>query len=123
MITDRRARAAKGKVKASSSFTNPRRLMLRKARNFYETLGIKPTAPQRDVLSSVRRLRLCVHPDKVRQTPITQAIWELLELVNNIMKEPFARGSYDASLRTGGLPPHGCIETDIPFFKKKFGVD
>ncbi|CAL1148544.1 unnamed protein product [Cladocopium goreaui] len=38
---------------------------VKQARNFYETLGVKPSAPAKDIRNAYRQIALRIHPDKV----------------------------------------------------------
>jgi len=71
-------------------------------RNYYEELGVSPTASQADIHEAYRRLVKTYHPDKHAQNELRDLALEKLKVINEaygILSSPHQRKAYDAQLQ------------------------
>ncbi len=67
-------------------------------RNYYEDLGVHPTASPSEIHDAYRRLVTLYHPDKHEQNELRELALEKLKVVNEaygILSSPHQREAYD----------------------------
>ncbi|KAJ3089146.1 hypothetical protein HK102_007109 [Quaeritorhiza haematococci] len=64
--------------------------------NYYNVMGVSPTATTRELRSKYRALSLQYHPDKVDSvSPEDEALYLRIQKANEILKDEVARQAYD----------------------------
>ena len=75
-------------------------------RNYYDVLGVAPTASQEDIKRAYRRLAKAYHPD-VNREPGAIARFKEINEANQVLSEPGRRAHYDRqSLLAGRHQAH-----------------
>ncbi|CAE8626302.1 unnamed protein product, partial [Polarella glacialis] len=83
---------------------------VRRARNLYETLGVKPSAAAKDVRNAYRQISLRIHPDKVRSRGgaeeaeslirEAEATFKIVSSAYEVLGDEGKRAAYHRTLRT-----------------------
>lgn len=73
---------------------------IKKAKNYYEILGVAETASQQEITKAYRALALKFHPDKYTGPPAgkdeVEEIFKKVGGANDTLKDPDERKKYDA---------------------------
>ncbi|CAJ1411044.1 unnamed protein product [Effrenium voratum] len=78
---------------------------VKEARNFYETLGVKPSAAAKDIRNAYRQIALRIHPDKVgsdtdpKVLAQSEAAFKLVSSAYEVLGDEGKRASYNHTTR------------------------
>jgi DnaJ-class molecular chaperone len=95
-------------------------------RDYYEILGVRRDASERDVKSAFRRLARELHPDVNDHDPEAEEKFKEAAEAYEVLSDPERRRTYDAfgreGLRSGGFPPGGTAFGSVEeIFQAFFG--
>eukprot|EP00439_Symbiodinium_sp_Y106_P027634 s6369_g3.t1 len=83
---------------------------VKKARNLYETLGVRPAAAAKDIRNAYRQIALRIHPDKVTSggkeeedlVAQAEAAFKLVSSAYEVLGDEGKRSSYNHTAKAGG---------------------
>ncbi|KAK7196708.1 DNAJ protein-like protein [Novymonas esmeraldas] len=75
--------------------------------NYYDVLGVAPTASEEEIRRSYKKKALELHPDRVgrNQTPEEAELFKVITKANEVLTDPQQRRQYNASLAGGAGQP------------------
>jgi len=86
--------------------------MVSKAKNHYDTLGVRPSATRKEIRKAYRYISLKIHPDKVQGTAedeelksAAESTFKLVAAAYEVLEDHGKRAAYDARRRGVRLPP------------------
>ena len=68
--------------------------------SYYDVLGVEQTAGPEEIKQAFRKQALIHHPDKNRNSPISEASFKVLNHARDVLADPVKRAEYDAYLAT-----------------------
>ena len=84
---------------------------MKKSRDLYRILGIRPNSSQETILKAYRRKAKRFHPDHNPGDTAAEAEFHEVQNAFEILSDPARRANYDATGNTS--KPHGSLESDL----------
>lgn len=69
-------------------------------KNYYDTLGVQPTATQDEIKQAYRKLSIKFHPDKNNGDSFLEEMFKSINEANEILSDPKKRKEYDSTLES-----------------------
>ncbi|ODQ79811.1 hypothetical protein BABINDRAFT_8009 [Babjeviella inositovora NRRL Y-12698] len=88
---------------------------------YYDALGIEPTATQIEIKKAYRRRAMETHPDKHPNDPTAAARFQAIGEAYQVLQDPELRKNYDQFGKTDQSVPDAGFDDPSEFFSTMFG--
>lgn len=91
--------------------------------DYYDTLGVPPSATQTDIKKAYRKLAIKYHPDKNPNDSSAEEKFKKISEAYQVLSDPQLRKRYNEYGEENGIKPDGGFVDPEDFFKQAFGGD
>ncbi|KAL1924597.1 uncharacterized protein VTP21DRAFT_4251 [Calcarisporiella thermophila] len=89
---------------------------------YYDLLGVSPTADEAEIKKKYRALAIKYHPDK-NKDPDAEEVFKRISEAYQVLSDPDLRHKYNEFGKQNDLTPEGGFVNPEDFFKQQFGGD
>ncbi|KAG1470279.1 hypothetical protein G6F56_002774 [Rhizopus delemar] len=88
---------------------------------YYDLLGIKPSANQDEIKKAYRKMAIKYHPDKNQHDPTAEEQFKRISEAYQVLSDPKLRKRYNEYGQENGVKPDGGFVDPEDFFRQSFG--